>query len=145
MWKQWRLYRLQSRERKPFQGQLMKSVNFFFPLETFEKFSCGMRIACPKQQESTEGKRNKQTFGSHMDSKLPVRKLRKFQSHCPTKHLLHCESIRKPRELGRKLRKEKAKSRNFLGGPVVKNLSSGAGNVGSILVTKLRSHMLWGN
>ena len=38
------------------------------PLETFEKFSCGMRTAYPKQQESTEGKRNKQTFGSHMDS-----------------------------------------------------------------------------
>ena len=68
-----------------------------------------MRIAYPKQQESTEGKRNKQTFGSHMDSKLPVGKLRKFQRHCPMKHLVHCESIRKPRELGRKLCKEKSK------------------------------------
>ena len=79
------------------------------PLETFENFSCGMRIAYPKQQEFTEGKKNKQTFGSHMDSKLPVSKLRKFQRQCPMKHLVHCESIRKPRELGRRLRKEKCK------------------------------------
>jgi hypothetical protein len=41
--------------------------------------------------------------------------------------------------------KKKAKSRNFLGGPVAKNLSFRAGNVGSILVTELRSHVPWGN
>lgn len=67
----------------------MNNSNFFFPLGAFEKFNCGMRIAYPRQSESAEGKRNKQIFGSHMDPKLPVRKLRRFQRHGPMEHLLH--------------------------------------------------------
>ena len=35
-------------------------------------------------------------------------------------------------------------SRDFLGGPVVKNPPSNAGDVGSILVGELRFHMPWG-